>query len=322
MAQLIKLEDYISRYEWDPYKYPSRFIRLKREQWDQLQVQWHRDMEGVAEPVEDEAEEENSGGFFKRWFRRKADNIAEENPEPEEERLFGRNLSGLSEKQLKLFFLDHLFPIQLKWATSTVSEVSFIKRSYERDQHLKYFLQRFPDTYLIMYYPVFNIKKAPIDCEIIMITPLGIEIISYINESPRARIIAGDERKWTVEEGESKKVLLSPAISLKRTEHVVKSILSAKGIDDFPIRKTILAEKNQVVFTTEPYQIEIIDEFRYKEWFESRRSLNTPLKNMQLKATAALLGHSRTNAVKRPEWEEDKPYISADEQEGPLNTQT
>jgi len=322
VAQLIKLEDYISRYEWDPYKYPSRFIRLKREQWDQLQVQWHRDMEGVAEPVEDEAEEENSGGFFKRWFRRKADNIAEENPEPEEERLFGRNLSGLSEKQLKLFFLDHLFPIQLKWATSTVSEVSFIKRSYERDQHLKYFLQRFPDTYLIMYYPVFNIKKAPIDCEIIMITPLGIEIISYINESPRARIIAGDERKWTVEEGESKKVLLSPAISLKRTEHVVKSILSAKGIDDFPIRKTILAEKNQVVFTTEPYQIEIIDEFRYKEWFESRRSLNTPLKNMQLKATAALLGHSRTNAVKRPEWEEDKPYISADEQEGPLNTQT
>ncbi|WLV23828.1 NERD domain-containing protein [Aciduricibacillus chroicocephali] len=311
MAQLIKLEDYISRYEWDPYKYPSRFIRLKREQWDQLHAQRERDIESATVMQEEtisQAEQEES--FFKKWFRRKKDNLEAENPEPETERIFGRNLARLSETELKHFFLDHLFPIQLKWATSTVTEVSFVKRSYERDRRLKYFLQRFPDTFLIMYYPIFNIRKAPIECEIIMITPLGIEIIASIEKKPGVRIIAGDERKWTLEDGERSEMILNPAISLKRTEHVVRSILSAEGVE-FPIRKTILAEKNQIIYTTEPYQIDIIDELRYPEWFEEKRKLNTPLKSLQLKSVAALLGQTRTNAVKRPEWEEDKPYMNA-----------
>ncbi|KHF29248.1 hypothetical protein LR68_02036 [Anoxybacillus sp. BCO1] len=30
MGQLIKLQDYISRYELDIYHYPSEFIRLKK----------------------------------------------------------------------------------------------------------------------------------------------------------------------------------------------------------------------------------------------------------------------------------------------------
>lgn len=316
MAQLIKLEDYISRYEWDAYKYPSRFIRLKREQWDQLNAQRERDIENAsAEPEEPEMQEAVEESFFKKWFRRKKSRLESESPEPEDERVFGRNLARLSEEEMKHFFLDHLFPIQLKWATSTVSEVSFIKRSYERDKRLKFFLQRFPDTFLVMYYPVFNIRKAPIDSEIIIITPLGIEIIASVEERKGMRIIAGDERKWTVEDGRRKKTILNPAISLKRAEHVVRSILSAEGID-FPIRKTILAEKNQIVYATEPYQIDIIDELRYEEWFKGKRQLNSPLKGIQLKATAALLAQTRTSAVKRPEWEEEKPYLNASDDDG------
>ena len=40
MAQLVKLQDYISRYEWNPYHYPAQFIRLKRQNWKKLQEQW------------------------------------------------------------------------------------------------------------------------------------------------------------------------------------------------------------------------------------------------------------------------------------------
>lgn len=315
MAQLIKLEDYISRYEWDPYKYPSRFIRLKREQWEHLHAQRERDIENASATREDFTEEhKGEESFFTKWFRRKKSNLEAEKPEPEDERVFGRNLAKLTEAELKHFFLDHLFPIQLKWATSTVTEVSFVKRTYERDQRLKYFLQRFPDNFLIMYYPVFNIRKAPIECEIIMITPLGIEIIASVERKPGVRIIAGDERKWTLEDGKKSEMILNPAISLKRTEHVVKSILGAEGVD-FPIRKTILAEKNQIVYATEPYQIDIIDENRYSEWFEEKRKMNTPLKSLQLKSAAALLGQTRTNAVKRPDWEEEKPYLNASDHE-------
>src|SRR5699024_7869393 len=73
-----------------------------------------------------------------------------------------------TELQLRHYFLDKLFPFQLKWATSTVSDVSFVYQQYERDETLKFFLQRLPDIYLLMYYPIFNIKKAPVDAEIIL----------------------------------------------------------------------------------------------------------------------------------------------------------
>ena len=38
MAQLIKLQDYVSRYEQDIYRYPSQFIKLKNQQWDKLKA--------------------------------------------------------------------------------------------------------------------------------------------------------------------------------------------------------------------------------------------------------------------------------------------
>lgn len=36
MAQLVKLYDYISRYETNPFHYPSRFIQLKQDNWQQF----------------------------------------------------------------------------------------------------------------------------------------------------------------------------------------------------------------------------------------------------------------------------------------------
>ena len=36
MGQLIKLQDYISRYEQDIYRYPTQFVRLKKQQWSKL----------------------------------------------------------------------------------------------------------------------------------------------------------------------------------------------------------------------------------------------------------------------------------------------
>ena len=38
MAQLIKLQDYVSRYEQDIYRYPSQFIKLKKQQWDKIKA--------------------------------------------------------------------------------------------------------------------------------------------------------------------------------------------------------------------------------------------------------------------------------------------
>ena len=37
MAQLLKLQDYISRYETDIYRYSNQYIRFKKQQWNALQ---------------------------------------------------------------------------------------------------------------------------------------------------------------------------------------------------------------------------------------------------------------------------------------------
>src|SRR5699024_1015233 len=113
-----------------------------------------------------------------------------------------------TENELKHYFLRQLFPFQLKWATSTVTDISAMKESYQADQTLKYFLQRFPDTYLLMYYPIFSLKKAPIDADIIFITPIGIDIIHIIEDEPNATILAGDERTWMIEKGEEQTTFL------------------------------------------------------------------------------------------------------------------
>ncbi|WP_318263950.1 hypothetical protein [Peribacillus simplex] len=41
MAQLIKMQDYISRYEQDIYHYPTQFARLKKQQWDKLKAAYN-----------------------------------------------------------------------------------------------------------------------------------------------------------------------------------------------------------------------------------------------------------------------------------------
>ncbi|ARI76757.1 hypothetical protein [Halobacillus mangrovi] len=55
MAQLIKLQDYISRYETSIYQYPSQFIRLKRENWSKFQ---HLFEQGLLEEDVEELEGE------------------------------------------------------------------------------------------------------------------------------------------------------------------------------------------------------------------------------------------------------------------------
>ena len=41
MAQLIKMQDYISRYEQDIYRYPTQFAKLKKQQWDKLKAAYN-----------------------------------------------------------------------------------------------------------------------------------------------------------------------------------------------------------------------------------------------------------------------------------------
>lgn len=294
MAQLVKIFDCISRYEWNPYRYPSQFIRLKQENWKELYDVW-KDHTPVH--MKEESPEQNPLQRLFRWsgFLKKEDDLPQEEPV----------LHQFSEIELRSYFLNQLLPIQLKWATSTVSDVSFIDEDIYEDERLTYFLQRFPDIYLIMYYPLFQVKDATFDAEIIMIGPLGIEIIYMLDEAEHAIIYADGERTWTIEEDFKQKKIISPLLALKRNEHIMKGILHARDVH-IPIKKTVLARNHIIVSNQEPYNTQVIGSNDYEKWFQEKRTIQSPLKHVQLHALETLLMYCVTTSMRRPEWEDER----------------
>jgi len=295
MAQLIKLKDYISRYELDIYRYPSQYIRLKSEKWNKLYQSWTNGLNGNNDE-NDNQEQSQKESLLSKWnlFRKKK--MQEPEIDPVEE-------LPVNEKDLRVHFLNQLYPFQLKWATSSLSYVSFMDQQFNYDKNLKYFLQRFPDNYLLMYYPIFNIKKAPIDGEIILISPLQINIIHLLDDYADANIIVSDERTWIAEKDSQQSRFLSPIHALKRTEQLINSILKQKDIS-YSVKKTVIAKNNNLILQQVPYNIEMVGNYEYDKWFKNMRELDTPLKSQQLKVAGQLLDFCMTSSVKRPEWEE------------------
>ncbi|WP_345243373.1 nuclease-related domain-containing protein [Pontibacillus salipaludis] len=277
MAQLIKLQDYVSRYSVDPYRYPGQFIRLKQGNWKKLKSLWDRRFE-----LEETEYHEALSSF-----------------------IYNGSVPT-NEQEVKQYFLDGLLPFQLKWASRSLTEMSFLDKGYEEDETLRYFLQRFPDTFLLLYEPIFLIKKAPIETDSIIIHPQGIYCVKLINEAESTTLIPGDERSWYKEESNVRTRFLSPLLSLKRTSRIVQSILKAHSID-YPVKQLVLSPGNKIEFNLEPYQTEYVGVDEYEEWFERMRSFKSPLKYHQMKVMASLLHYTQFTSVKRTEWnQEDK----------------
>jgi hypothetical protein len=292
IAQLIKLIDYVTRYEWDTFRYPSQYIRIKKDNWNKLYHLWQTPPQSTKVEITLPAEKRTK---FVKWKRKFTKNAGLQTEIKET-----TNELPKTEVALKQYFLDKLLNFQFKWATSTISDQSVMHHRYKDDQTLKYFLQRFLDTFLLMYYPVFYIQKTPIDAEIIFISPIGIEIIYIIEETPPSVIVTSDGRTWTIEKEKQQTKILNPLIALKRTEQIVNSILSKQEIN-FPVQKVVLSRTNSIVFSTAPYNTKLIDKSAYEDWFQEKRKLALPLKNTQLKAAEALLRYCVTNSFKRAE---------------------
>lgn len=140
MAQLVKIQDYISRYQIDLARYPTQFVRLKKSQWDRIKRQWelgedisewqHIDNETEADTLE----EKERFSFIKKIFtgRQKETEdvedieisnelISSEDTIPEEETTLTFEpkivYAPQSIHELKRMFIDQFFHFQMKWAS-------------------------------------------------------------------------------------------------------------------------------------------------------------------------------------------------------------
>ncbi|MBU6080278.1 MULTISPECIES: NERD domain-containing protein [Allobacillus] len=292
MGQLIKLQDHISRYETDIFHYPGQFIRLKNDRYKRLKEQWQEQLS--EPPVTDELESIEKKSFFRKLRSQK---VEPEELEPTVE-------LPETESELKHWFLDQLIDFQLRWASGTIQEISYPDSSLQEDEQLKYFLQRFPDSYLLMYQPLFQIKKAIIDGGILFITPLEILCISFLDSVDSSAIYEPlDERRWLKKTENTEKTILNPMLQLNRVEKMVRSLLDYHDIQ-FPVKKTLITKKASIHSIQAHLNTDFIDKHIYDQWFMKHRTGRTPLKYQQLKVAEALLSHTQTTSFKRPEWDE------------------
>ncbi|WP_335871320.1 nuclease-related domain-containing protein [Bacillus sp. 2205SS5-2] len=315
MAQLLKLQDYVSRYEMDLYRYPSQFVRLKKQQWDKTYQTWELgEKHHLLQRLENLPTVSPERTFFRKFksYFSKGKEIErtlfdQRDMEADEGFTFETSFHTLpvEEDELKKHFLDQLFQFQMKWASSTLTEKSYIDSSYYRDDNLRYLLQRFPDTYLVFYNPVLQLKNAPVELEILVLTPKELICITMLESNDGTAYIGSNERFWIEKYKDREKKILNPVISLNRMEKIIKNILSIHSVD-LPVKKLILSRNGFLDYPSAPYHVELVDQRKYPQWFEEMRMFRSPLKNVQIRAAQAVLSYCQTTSFKRLEWDNDE----------------
>lgn len=304
MAQLIKLSDYVSRYENDLTRYPTQFIRLKRYQWKRVKLQWENGLDLYPEEAEEEREKPD------RWYsalfnklRRKQEEEAEEIEKSFEEGQDMHFQTSLTNRaatmeQLKRAYRDQLFNFQLKWASSTLYDRSRVDPKFFRDDMLKQLTLRLPDSFLLLYYPIIRVNKAPVELDIILLAPNACYCITVLDGGRLAAFIGSGERFWLQKTGSKEKKVLNPSIALGRMEKILSSLFRAAEVD-LPIKKLIVSQHGYIDYPGTPFEITTIDRKTYEQWIAKLCSNPSPMKHTQFKAAQAILDHAQTTAMSR-----------------------
>ncbi|AJK86755.1 NERD domain-containing protein [Lysinibacillus fusiformis] len=327
MAQLVKIQDYISRYQIDLARYPTQFVRLKKSQWDRIKRQWelgedisewqHIDNESEA----DTFEEKERFSFIKKIFTGRQKEAAEdvedieisnelissEDTIPEEETTLTFEpkivYAPQSIHELKRMFIDQFFHFQMKWASSTLREKSYVDPRFMRDSLLRTLLQTLPDNFLLFYYPILQIRKAPIELDVVLMSPTECICITVLEADNQAVYVGGSDRFWMKKVGTKDSKVLNPTINLARMESVLSQLFKEENID-MPIRKVVLTRNGYFDYPGSPYGIRFVDRRNYGEWMEHLRKASSPMKHMQIRAAQAILNTVQTTSFNRDIWQQ------------------
>lgn len=318
MAQLVKLQDYVSRYEKDLKRYPTQFVRLKKQQWERTKEEFEKGAFNNTwmETEEEKIEEPEKKSIFSKLFHRNKEEITEidevdpisDEPTP----LFFEPkivYEPQTKEDLKRMYLDQLFHFQLKWASSTLREKSYVDPKFMRDTLLRSFMQTLPDNYFLFYYPILKLKKAPIELDIMLVLPTEIVCIVMLEAQELDAFIGSSDRFWLRKSGKEEKKVLSPMININRMESILLQVFKKEEID-LPIRKVILSRNGYIDYPGSSYNVQFIDSRTYEEWFLSLKNSPSPMKHMQFKAAQAILNLVQTTSYSRSSWD-----IDSDEQD-------
>ncbi|WP_391202688.1 nuclease-related domain-containing protein [Psychrobacillus sp. L4] len=325
MAQLVKLQDYISRYQVDLKRYPTQFVRLKKQQWERTKVEWEKGaFDSSWLEKEDEVEVSEKKSLFSKFLNRKKEEKLEEvtwePTELQEEDVVLEEATTLhfqpnivynpqTKEELKRMYLNQLFHFQLKWASSTLREKSYVDPKFMRDKLLRSLTLQLPDNYFLFYYPILKLKKAPVELDILLILPTEIICLVVLEAKDLDAYIGSSDRFWVRKSGTEEKKILSPMVGLKRMESILLQIFKKEEID-LPIKKVILSRNGYIDYPGTSFNTQFVDSRKFSEWFLTLKSSPSPMKHMQFKAAQSILDLVQTTSYSRAGWEVDGEEIN------------
>ncbi|ALC82057.1 NERD domain-containing protein [Bacillus gobiensis] len=305
MGQILKLYDYISRYEMNTNQYTNQFIRLKKERWESLQKACEN---GFFTEEKDESEKTTKGNIFS--FKRGKKRSAAETDKKYEwfykefSEGTGLNVDLLtSDRKRAEAFKEYIYRFQLKWASSTISQISSIQHEVYLDKELEMLAQSLPDSYFILYKPVLKVRKAAVELTVVLLAPLKIYCVVFLEgRNERESVFLGSKNRfWEERFQNGTRNVLNPCASLFRTEKVLANILNEKAID-LPIEKLIISRTSYIDYPDLPFGLSIVDKRNWREWLTKQQKNTAPIKSKQISAARQLLYHGESRSHDRKEW--------------------
>ncbi len=280
---------------------------MKKERWYYLKNEWEQaQQEDEAHAMEwrEELEEKEEKGLlvkaFERvaWWKGKDEGEHKVEYAPSQEQL---RMKTMTLAELKHSFLEDLYLSQLRWASSSLLEESTLHPRYKRDEWLRFLTQQLPDNYFLMYKPVFHIKQAPIDLDVILISPAEIILITLIEGHEHSVFEASADRFWTEYVNKTRRKRLSPLLSMTRMSGVVEWMLEQQQFS-FPIRRIVLSPNSLIDNKVNGVNVQFVDKRIFNTWHEQMKRQPSPLKHDQMKVTSLLFRYC-TSASSQQEQE-------------------
>ncbi|GAE32372.1 nuclease-related domain-containing protein [Halalkalibacter hemicellulosilyticus] len=281
MAHLIKLKDYSSRYQFDIHRYPSQYTRYKKERWYYLKTEWDQlQFDGDREKQEQGVDHKHRlRSFFTKIIRWGQSIIPDD---------YSSERSFQTLDDVKKQYARELFKMQIKWATSMKTGELHVDEDFEQDHWLRFFAQQIPDSYFLMYHPVFLYKKAEVDLDIVLISPSEIWCITILDGKEHSIFEARSGRYWFEYIDETKKQRINPLITLKRMRAVIEERLKESSMT-FPIKQVVLCRNGMIDYQLQGTNVEVIDKREFNKWLEKLQNHPSPIKHSQMQVATLLL---------------------------------
>jgi hypothetical protein len=255
MAQLIKINQCVSRYQLNFRCYANRYNWLKKRRMEAWRENW-LDNHTIQNSVN------NVDKYSNHW---------------------------------KVDFDDWLFDKQLAWSTSTAFERSERPVTIRTEHWLRRMLKGINDVSFIMYQPVLLTKSGPVQLDSLLITNDMICCVHPLLGETGDVYQPYSQRMWyQITNGAVVRPLVNPMISLRRTKAVVAAFLKGKGLTSMQVGAVVYTPDCYIERTANDYESDFVDQRNEREWFQKMDQHSLLMKREQIESAEALLSMSET----------------------------